>query len=77
MGMKAPDIHGAIACSSCHDVLDGRAETSFANTMVKVWFYQGVFRTQLMLIDAGLIALDKINRPEYRPNPKILPRTSV
>jgi len=55
MGTKSNKIHGAYCCSSCHDVIDGRAKSHFSPEMVKVMHYEGIFRTQLILIAKGLI----------------------
>ena len=54
-GMKSNDIHGAYGCSSCHDAVDGRMNTVFNVDELDVMFYEGIFRTQLILIDKGLI----------------------
>jgi len=56
-GQKVPDMFGAWACSSCHDVLDRRV---MAATVHPVWelsimFYEGVFRTQNELLKEGKI----------------------
>ena len=59
MGMKRKDIHGAYGCSDCHDIVDGRAKPDrWTNDLYsKVWFYEGVFRTQEILLEKGLITL--------------------
>lgn len=54
-GMKSNDIHAAYGCSGCHDVIDGRIQTEFSQDEIKVMFYDGMVRTQLILIDKGLI----------------------
>ena len=48
IGQKAPDLLGAIGCSSCHDVVDGRRESEWGSEEVKIMFYEGIFRTQLL-----------------------------
>ena len=55
MGMKSHDIQGAYCCSACHDVIDGRAQTEYDRETIQIWFYDGIFRTQLILIEKGLI----------------------
>jgi hypothetical protein len=57
MGMKPPDIFGSWACSSCHDVIDGRQTTGWTENQILVWFYEGVFRTQKILLDEGKIGV--------------------
>ena len=55
MGTKMPDIFGAYCCSSCHDVIDGRKYTSMSPDEIKLDFYDGMVRTQLILMEKGLI----------------------
>jgi len=55
MGFKQDDIHGAYCCSSCHDVVDLRVNTEFTLNEITIWFYEGMVRTQLMLLNKGLI----------------------
>lgn len=52
MGRKHPDLLGAYGCSACHDAVDGRSRT---NDDWRLYFYDGIFRTQRMLIDEGVI----------------------
>lgn len=58
MGRKQPDIFGAYCCSSCHDVIDGRVMSS-GHTWNEIYsyFHEGIFRTQQILLDKGLIKL--------------------
>ena len=53
--MKQPDLLGAWACSSCHDVVDGRITTKYTKDEVKLMFLEGVIRTQTILIKKGII----------------------
>ena len=56
MGTKAHDIHGAYCCSSCHDAVDGRGKMDWNKKQeIENAFYEGIFRTQLILIEKGLI----------------------
>ena len=57
IGRKQPDIFAAFACSSCHDAVDGRIDVNWDNTLVALWFYQGVIRTQEILLKEGLIKI--------------------
>jgi len=57
MGMKASDIHGAYCCSSCHDVVDSRVHSRFSKGEVKLAFYEGIIRTQKIMLEEGLIKL--------------------
>ena len=55
MGYKVNDIHGAYCCSSCHDAVDGRINTSWTHNQLLVWFFEGMVRTQIILLEKGLI----------------------
>ncbi len=59
MARKASDIHGAYGCSSCHDAVDGRFKLGEALPCheVKLYFYDAVIRTQLILLEKGLIKI--------------------
>lgn len=56
MGMKRSDLSGAWACSSCHDVIDGRAQAAiFSRTEVQLMHLEGVVRTLETLEIEGVI----------------------
>lgn len=55
MAYKQHDIHGAYACSSCHSVLDGATKTEYDPRDIKIWHYDGLVRTQLLMIQQDLI----------------------
>ncbi len=55
MGTKASDLHGAWACSHCHDLVDGRGSTLVSVTMRRLYHLEGIIRTQKILIDEGKI----------------------
>ena len=58
MGMKSNDIHGAYCCSACHDVIDGRSNPQISSPEYRrLAFYEGMVRTQLILIDKGLLVV--------------------
>jgi len=50
MGMKAPDLLGAWACSACHAYVDSHSDVETMEA-----FYEGVFRTQNQLIKDDVI----------------------
>lgn len=54
-GMKPPDIIGAWCCSDCHDAVDGRRKTPYDYEHLRLWFAEGVFRTQSELIKMGAL----------------------
>lgn len=55
-GIKVNDLFTAHACSACHDVVDGRVKSvMLTQDEIKLAHYEGVFETQLRLIDKGLI----------------------
>lgn len=51
VGQKVPDIFGAWCCSACHDAYDGRSRLGD----VTLFFIDGVFRTQNILLKEGKI----------------------
>lgn len=56
VGYKAMDIHGAYCCSDCHDVIDGRKTTGlYSFNEIKTMHLEGVIRTQMLMVEAGLI----------------------
>ena len=55
LGMKAPDILGAWACSSCHDAIDRRAHTDLDRDYVRLLHLEGMARTLAQLNREGLI----------------------
>jgi len=57
MGYKANDMHSAYTCSSCHDVVDSRIKSTFTRCEIDLMFYDGMVRTQLILIEKGLIKI--------------------
>jgi len=58
MGMKSSDLLGAYCCSSCHDAVDGRGVSDWNKKQeIENAFYEGIFRTQLILIEKGLIII--------------------
>lgn len=61
MARKASDIHGSYGCSSCHDAVDGRINSTtirvFTGNELKLMFYDGMVRTQLILLEKGLIKI--------------------
>jgi hypothetical protein len=54
---KSCDIHASYCCSSCHDVIDGRRNTEYTRSEIQTMFYDGMVRTQLILIEKGLIKI--------------------
>ena len=57
MGRKQHDLLGAWACSSCHDVVDGRAALPLPKELLDLMFLEGVIRTQAILLEEGLILI--------------------
>jgi len=58
MGMKCSDLQTVYACGSCHDVLDRRKRVDWLSD-VDLYFYagRGIARTQLRMIERGLITV--------------------
>ncbi len=58
MGFKHSDIHGAYACSNCHDVIDGRVPCTHYTPEEKAWMHlEGMLRTQQIMIKEGILKL--------------------
>lgn len=56
LGIKAPDLIGAWACSSCHDLIDGRCHVAnLTKDDVRLLHLQGVVRTQAELIRREMV----------------------
>jgi len=58
MGLKSSDLLGAYCCSNCHDAVDGRGQKEWKSKQdIENAFYEGIFRTQLILIEKELIII--------------------
>ena len=56
MGLKAPDLLGAWACSACHDEIDGRTHKSgLSRNELRLAHYDGMARTIMQLHKEGLV----------------------
>ena len=55
IGTKSLDIHGAFACNSCHDILDGRVQTDYKKEFLLLTHLLGMKRTQEILVSKGLM----------------------
>jgi hypothetical protein len=53
-GLKAPDLLGAWGCNACHDEVDRRTR-NLERDFVRLAFYEGVMRTQYVLIQEGKV----------------------
>lgn len=56
-GMKHLDIHGSYGCSACHDAVDGRVQTEFDGMDLKWFHYEGMVRTQKIMVCDGILKL--------------------
>lgn len=56
MGTKKSDLFVAIGCSDCHRCVDGDYQ-GYSPAYIKFAHYEGVERTQQMLLDAGVIKI--------------------
>lgn len=54
---KVSDALGAFSCSCCHDAIDGRIKTRYSSQELKMAHYEGIFETQLILMDKGIIKI--------------------
>jgi hypothetical protein len=59
MGYKSPDWWGAYACSTCHDLIDGRRSHPMISQLnVREGLLRGIFETQSIMHEEGLLKLD-------------------
>jgi len=54
MGIKADDLLGAWACSSCHDAIDRRSHTDLDRDYVRLAHLEGMARTIAQLRKEGI-----------------------
>ena len=63
MGTKHSSIHGAYACSDCHDAVDGRSHAAmkepyyFTTQDLRNMHLEGTFRTQKLMIKDEVLKL--------------------
>lgn len=57
MGVKHSDMHGAYACRTCHEWLDGGYARTHTRDHRDLMHLQGIIRTQLRLLEKGHIIL--------------------
>ena len=55
---QSRDFFGVFACSSCHDVIDGRQPTYMARHLIDEGIIAGLYETQKILMEKGLITYD-------------------
>lgn len=61
MGLKqARDFWGAFACWHCHLVVDSRVPTSDQRILILERWIAGIYETQKLLIEAGLITYNDL-----------------
>ena len=58
VGSKVSDLHGAFACSSCHDAIDGRAPLrDLSGAIILDAMLRGLAETQARWVMAGLLVV--------------------
>ncbi len=55
IGLKESDFHAAYCCSECHNHIDGRVKRIFPIEYLKIAFFEGMVRTQGIMVQKGLI----------------------
>jgi len=59
MALKSEDFLAAYCCSACHSLIDGHTKSKeFTYDEILIMFYEGIFRTQLLLIEKDLIIIN-------------------
>jgi hypothetical protein len=61
IGMKSHDLLGAYGCSACHAIVDRLVPlpSPYTREMVKLAFAEGHFRSLLLLIEKGIVVLQR------------------
>lgn len=74
MGIKQCDLSGAHACSSCHDVIDGRAPHpgGMSREYVRACAVDGVLRTIDYLYRSGTFSTNRAGEILWHPYPGAL-----
>jgi uncharacterized CHY-type Zn-finger protein len=57
LAMKRLNIHGAYACSDCHDALDRRTNPELERDFLNLAFLEAVIRTQEIMVKDGVLKL--------------------
>jgi hypothetical protein len=57
VGLKATDLAGVFACSSCHDVIDGRCRHDIPEAEVQLAMRRALVRTWSRLAEMGVITV--------------------
>jgi len=57
MGIKCADYFAVYACSNCHDIIDGRVNSSFMNLDLDSEKLRALEETQGKLISKGLLEI--------------------
>jgi len=53
--LKPPDLIGLIACSNCHDVIDGRKNARLDSQEIMICAYEGHCESLILLEKEGII----------------------
>jgi len=73
-GIKAPDVFATFGCSACHAVCDGQQKSKYSYSERRLMLLEGMVRTQLWLMEQGILMFQP-NRPSRTIHlPKIVPR---
>lgn len=59
VGYKCADYMAVYACASCHDIIDGRARSSFSKDQLNSEKLRALEETQGKLFDKGLLCYSK------------------
>lgn len=57
MGQKPPDICGVIACSACHDVIDGRQKCDLTRVQLESHILHALVKTLKLLDSEGALSV--------------------
>ena len=55
MGIKCTDSFAVFACSTCHDIIDGRQKSQLTKTELKAEMLRALEESQLRMIEMGVL----------------------
>jgi hypothetical protein len=58
IALKPSDLITVIGCDACHSVIDGRHQTDIPRDKLAQYILEGMARTQLLYLSAGLVSIN-------------------
>jgi len=73
-GIKAPDVFATFGCSACHAVCDGQQKSEYSYSERRLMLLEGMVRTQMWLMEQGILLFQPESPSRVIRLPKIVPR---